>query len=94
MARPGRKPVLTLDDDADANLTHKKKYHNLKPSEVNLQIRKVEKSSVDTFIAIRQKLAKGNPETFGEIVSIAANHLNIQCKQPVKTQAPSLSILE
>ena len=93
MPRPGRKPLITLDAGPNRNTEARKNYNTLSPDQVNLQIRKVDKQAFETFTAIRDKLAKGNPETFGEIVSIAAQHLGIDCKQPVKQSGPSLSIL-
>ena len=93
MARPGRKPLITLDAEHNRNANARKNYNTLTPDQVNLQIRKVDKQAIETFAAIKQKLAKGNPETFGEIVKIAAYRLGIDCKQPVKPQGPSLSIL-
>lgn len=93
MARPGRKPLITLDAGPNRNAEARENYHQLKPDQVNLQIRKVDKQALETFAAIRDKLGKGNPETFGEIVRLAAQHLGIDCKQPVKQSGPSLSIL-
>jgi len=93
MARPGRKPLITLDAEHSRNSEARKNYNELSPDQVNLQIRKVDKQAFETFVAIRDKLAKGNPETFGEIVRISAEHLGIDCKQTVKQSGPSLSII-